>query len=221
MSELTATGIETTGVKEGTRTGGFKKRLASNTLTPSDKDALNLARAIREARLQGVSMNALAKQLGMAYGRLIAFAGRGVCRVAFEHLASIESSSDEKIAAQREREQTAEFEALRPKALKFYRDALSEKEITDPETGELMVVWSNPAMAMWATEQVTKGAGWNQPKVTKASVIQLNVSFINGQSAMMDEDEAATAAVPLDAKKDVELTAEEYHEIEDDEDEDE
>lgn len=218
MSELTATSVGESDATAGSRVGGFKKRLATNTLTPQDKDALNLARAIREARLQGVSMSALAKQLGMAYGKLVAFAGRGVCKVAFEHLAEIESSSDEKVRAQREREQTEEFEALRPKALKFYRDALGEKEITDPDTGEKMVVWSNPAMAMWATEQITKGAGWNQPKVTKASVVQLNVSFINGQSAMMDEDEAPATETPLDATKDKELSAEEYHQLDESDD---
>lgn len=199
----------------GTRVGGFKKRLRTNTLTQDDRDALMLARAIREARAQNVSMKALATQLGIAYGKLMAFAGRGMFAACVEYLEATEGSDDEKVKARVEREQQAEWDALRPKALKFMRDALAEREIEDPETGERQVVWSNPAMAMWATEQITKGAGWNQPKVVKTTGVTLNVSFITHQSAMMDEDEEA----PLDPAKDRELSAEEYHGIEDEEDE--
>lgn len=215
MSEPNTSEVVSVEENEGSRATGFRRRLKANTLTPDDHDALNLARAIKEARAQNVSMTALAKQLKMNVARLHSFAGRGIARVAFEWLDTIENTSDDKLRARLEREQTERFENLRPKALKFYEDALSQREVTDPETGATEVVWTSPAMAMWATEQITKGAGWNQPKTVRPSVIQLNVSFINAQASMQSEDDESMPATPLDPAKDTELSAEQFHHLDD------
>lgn len=195
---------------EGSRVVGFKRRLETHALTARDREVLKLAQAIKDARTQGVTLTTLAKQLGMSLQSLSAFAARGVCRVAMLHLDEIATTDDDKVRARDERERQARFRALEPRALQFYEDSLAQHEEVDPESGEKRVVWSNPAMAQWATEKLTRGAGWDAPKVINRPTIKLDIHFVEQQSKDIEEDDEITRA---QGARDVTLSATDYHQL--------
>lgn len=204
--------LEETLKSMGSRVLGFRRRLETNALSARDREVLNLARAVKEARAQGVSMRALAAQLKLSPQALSAFTTKGMCRAALLYLDSIDTGDDDKARARREREEQGMWDALRPRALSFMQDALAQHEETDPETEERVVVWTNPAMAQWASEKIIKGAGWDQPKVGTARAIKLDIHFVEAQSADIEGDDEITerAAAP----RTVTLTPEQYHDVE-------
>ena len=179
--------------KEGNSVIAFKRRLMQGALTPADRQRLTLAKAIREARAQGMSMRALARTLGLTENSVLGFAARGICTAALHWLAEKEHTPGDKARAEREAAERDEIESLGPHAITFLRDAFRREEKRHPETGEPVSEWVDPGLAMWATGEIIKTRGWNQPRGAGARVVNINIQMKDRVLGSILDDEEKTA----------------------------
>jgi hypothetical protein len=199
--------------KTGAIVTSFKRRLVSGTPTPEDQQRLVLAKAIMQARAEGVSMRSLARTLGIVEATLVSFASRGICTAAIEYIKERETSSDDKIRAAREVEERDEVDSLAPFAISFLRDAFRKEEKVN-KAGEKASDWVDPGLAMWATEQLIKGKGWNAPRGAGQTIVNINIQTKDRVlGAVLDDEEKMALARALPSPEALDGEYEEMEEV--------
>jgi hypothetical protein len=161
---------------EKSPTHGLLRRLTDGTLRPKERDALARIQAVQAGEERGQSMAKIAEGLGIKLPNLRAFTQTDQYRAMTRYLAEQDRHPTPVAAADRRATDRAEWNAMSPQALAFYRKAFREDE-----AGEYLDV----DRAERAAKLIADGQGWTTPEPSapkpptiKIGVIQTQMSGI-------------------------------------------
>lgn len=167
--------------RKSPRVMALEQRLADGTLTPEDKEKLDLTRRVRELRLAGNTYAKCAEELGLKQKNLEAFARAGVYKTLSAHVAAMEEGSEE-VATERVIKQTRnEFALCGPLAARVVRESFKR------DADDALV---DKGQAMWATQMVAKGLGLTEPQSAGRPTITINIGTIQAELGTVRADDS-------------------------------
>jgi hypothetical protein len=174
------------------RVAALQKRIASDMLTPLDKERMATARELRALRKKGLSFRACAEEMGKSETRVKELAQNANYKLFCEYFDSVEQGTDAQVVDKLVRKAKQEFAAFAPDALSYFRTCY---ERNPPEEHAEKGEFKDDAKAMWATERVAKGLGLTEPETAVRPVVQINIAHIRMEQAMVAADDAEADAV--------------------------
>lgn len=165
------------------------RRLEDGTLSPQDKEKLDLTRRVRELRSKGYTFAKCAAELGVNQKNLEGFARAGIYKLLGNYLESLEEGSEEKSIERVTRQTRTEFALCGPLASRVIRESFKRDE-----NDELV----DKGQANWATQIVAKGLGLTEPQSVGRPVVNINIGTIQAElGTIRADDSLARGAIDI------------------------
>lgn len=172
---------------------GLARRLVDDTLRPNERKAFVRTLGVLRLRERGLSLGAIAVEIGTTEDALKKFTARGVFRTIAQFLRERTSLPDTSALGARPREGRRRWDEFAPDALDYF-DAAFEK---DP-TGEYVDL----NRAERAAFLVAKSQGWTEPPPPRVRGVELKAGIIQAQMrAIAASDSAMHRSAPMAAPK--------------------